>query len=88
MVRREEADPFVPTTRQIDPGTTFAIRLAVPTYQPEISVPRTMSHGRQVGEGHSPKSIEVDTGGMFQHRGADALRSSLLVLGVVVQEHH
>jgi hypothetical protein len=25
--------PLVPTTRQIDPGTTFAIRLAVPIYQ-------------------------------------------------------
>jgi len=43
-----------------------------------------MCHSCQVWEGHSPEGIEIDTRSMLEHGRANALWSSLLVLGMVV----
>ena len=80
--------PLVPTTRQMYPGTTFAIRLAVPLRQLYLRrggiVSPTVSHGGEIWEGHSPQSVEIDTGSMLEHCGTDTLWRSLLVFWVVV----
>jgi hypothetical protein len=47
-----------------------------------------MSHCSKIWESHSPQSVEIDTGSMLEHSGTDAFWCSLLVFGMVVQQHH
>jgi hypothetical protein len=79
-------------TRQIVPGTVADIKLAVPAVSAfDLSGQAqllTMCHDCQVWEGHSPQCIEIDTSGMLEHSRAELLRCRLLVLGMMVQQHH
>lgn len=47
-----------------------------------------MRHSVQIRECHSPQRIEIDTGGVLEHSGADCLRNGLLILRMMVEHHH